>query len=817
MGVEFSKINEKIAGTNAAVMTENKYTNDASVVKNPYTNTMESAAQERKLLAVFLSLMLLGSTFNLGVISILSYAYAIESSAMENIDIYATTSIEFEELIDTSKITSFEIESMGNSWPLEYAEEGIDTSGSSSDTNSIETFEEPVLTKVDLSEEPDDSLDALRSLLSESNDLGKLIVSWKRLMALSNIPHAYALEEPVWMSSISKLSRSSSDTNMESEQVPDSEAEGIDKSTNSIDASSISSLEAYDIDASRIITFLEGIGKTFSKLLTIGITPDAYGEQATLGSLTHGINILSLTLQVISPLFNPFIVSIMPKIYLESTDATSSSSETNSTDTSSDSSSSDTSSSNETSSSDTSSTSSTSGTDTPSGSSPSNSSDTPVVNVELQHGPIEINKPVTWIQSVDLNQTENVAIEVPADAEIMEVVADGENVDPTQIQTTEAVPDESVVVPLDDPDLQEGASTEMLVINEPAQEYDVMYQTPAPYVVEEEQYTEDLYQKNVTVAHDSALHYTNVKSYSDIPEDLVARGVEFKLYWIIDGIKTDVTTDPRFAVEFVDTDGNGIADQMQWIVPQLSEQIFVIEAQITIINVQSYPLVGGEWVVRFTTIGTADLIITGVNGTTFGESEPDDLKFLELNDGTQTLEVEIVGNSIIYRNYFSNAEGFERSLVLTAGEHHLEFRFGNDVQYAHNDARASTTTVSLSPTTVVVSQSTTVNVTVTGPNSAHEPNGTVSFTTNSSGSFSSPSCTLPTSNAASKSCSVTYTPSVSGTHNITASFPGTTGTSHNLTSSTGSANLTVNKRATTTTISFSADPIVVNQLSLIHI
>ena len=68
-----------------------------------------------------------------------------------------------------------------------------------------------------------------------------------------------------------------------------------------------------------------------------------------------------------------------------------------------------------------------------------------------------------------------------------------------------------------------------------------------------------------------------------------------------------------------------------------------IEAEINIINVQSYPTVGGNWKVRFTTNGTADLIITAVNGTTFGDALPDDLKFLELNNGTHTLDPEIDG------------------------------------------------------------------------------------------------------------------------------------------------------------------------------
>ena len=234
--------------------------------------------------------------------------------------------------------------------------------------------------------------------------------------------------------------------------------------------------------------------------------------------------------------------------------------------------------------------------------------------------------------------------------------------------------------------LQEEMPTKLLVVNNTSSEVDLIFETPAPYTTEQDQSTEDTYNKKVTVAHDSTLHYTNVKSSSDIPEDLVNRGVEFKLHWIIDGVKTDVTHDERFAVEYVDTNNNGIADSMQWIVPQLSEQEFEIEAEIVIINVQSYPIVGGNWTVNFTTVGTGDLVITAINETTFGESLPDDLKFLELNDGTQILTPIISGNTVTYPNYSSTEQGFETSQVLTSGVHNLMFEFGNDVGYANNNA-----------------------------------------------------------------------------------------------------------------------------------
>ena len=156
---------------------------------------------------------------------------------------------------------------------------------------------------------------------------------------------------------------------------------------------------------------------------------------------------------------------------------------------------------------------------------------------------------------------------------------------------------------------------------------------------------------------------------------------------MINGSKTDVTDDPRFAVKFVDTNGNGIADQMQWIVPKLSEQQFLIQAQITIINVQSYPVVGGTWQVRFNTTGIANLTITTINGTKWSFSnENNDLRFLSVKCGNQTLSYKWINGSVFIPNYSCTDIGYETSKVLTVGKHHLMFRFGDSVGYANNDA-----------------------------------------------------------------------------------------------------------------------------------
>jgi hypothetical protein len=149
---------------------------------------------------------------------------------------------------------------------------------------------------------------------------------------------------------------------------------------------------------------------------------------------------------------------------------------------------------------------------------------------------------------------------------------------------------------------------------ENATEFKIKFTTPAPNATVNNYSTETKFNKTVTVSHESTLHYTNVTSYTDIPEELVIHNMPIKLHWLINNTKVDVTNDLRFQVTFVDSDGNGINDRMQWIVPQLSEQEFEVEAEITIINVQSRPIVGGNWTVYFDTTGTADLTIKGIDG-----------------------------------------------------------------------------------------------------------------------------------------------------------------------------------------------------------
>jgi len=345
-----------------------------------------------------------------------------------------------------------------------------------------------------------------------------------------------------------------------------------------------------------------------------------------------------------------------------------------------------------------------------------------ISDYKLSHSVIEFNQPVVWNLNVSFeSDISNSAFDLPNDAILMSVHvtdSDGETIslnDGTSSKGLKIIDtsttsnvlkklkkiDNLVTVNIDGQDLvyssldlaseyvDEEGLRKIIAIYDEGKTFSITFVTGVPTIETDESFENKKFSKKVKVYHNSQLHYTDVKTCSDVPEDLVESGAEFRLYWIVDGNIIDVTNDLEFDVSFEDADNNSIYDTICWIVPKLSEQNFVIEADLSIINVQSYPVVGGTWDVKFTTSGTGDLVIRGIDGTIIGDSVPDDLKFLSLYNGTHTLDPIIEENSIRYDDYSSDKEGIFSSEVLTSGEHHLEFTFGSDVEYASNSASSN--------------------------------------------------------------------------------------------------------------------------------
>jgi len=212
--------------------------------------------------------------------------------------------------------------------------------------------------------------------------------------------------------------------------------------------------------------------------------------------------------------------------------------------------------------------------------------------------------------------------------------------------------------------------------------YVVSYET-APPVREESpvQVSGGVFRKNVSVESNASVHYCNVSAYSDL--EAPATGV--RLYLLLDGSKTDVTDDPAYRVRPEDANGDGLYERIHWIIPQLSKKKFLIEADIVVLDVQSYPVVGGNWTVRFNTTGTANLTIKAVDGTTWSNTDDSsDLRFLELRCGGQVVDYSWVNGSVYVPDYTCNETGYEVSRVLSSGHHHLMFVYGGVVAYADN-------------------------------------------------------------------------------------------------------------------------------------
>src|SRR5213596_2729762 len=122
--------------------------------------------------------------------------------------------------------------------------------------------------------------------------------------------------------------------------------------------------------------------------------------------------------------------------------------------------------------------------------------------------------------------------------------------------------------------------------------------------------------------------------------------------------------------------------------------------------------------------------------------------------------------------------------------------------------QSTTTSVSCTPSTVVINQASSCTATVTGQTTS--PSGTVTFSsTGAAGTFSSTTCTLVPGVSPASSCSVSFTPSASGTTTIQANYGGDS--SHS--ASNGSTTITVNKRTTTTSIVCSPASVAINQAS----
>ncbi|MFH1073201.1 MAG: integrin alpha, partial [Nanoarchaeota archaeon] len=288
-----------------------------------------------------------------------------------------------------------------------------------------------------------------------------------------------------------------------------------------------------------------------------------------------------------------------------------------------------------------------------------------LLNHTILQGPVEFGAPVVWTQVITVQNTEEttlekqIVVDLPKAARQLEFSERGRNLSFGQeALSISAVLEESILYFFSD-----------TFTPGEIKSFFFTYETLGPI---KEETNVSAYTKIITIS--SETNYTNFTAYTDIggyPEKAI------HLYWLSERGKILVEN-----VTYVDYENDSLVDRIEWTVPHLSNRSY--ELDIVILNVQSYPQVGGTWTVRFETIGEANLTITASNGTTYNMT-PNDLTPLELTcNGTILDYAWLNASAVSYPHYSCTGTGSWTVQVNTQGSHHQEFTFGGVQAWAHN-------------------------------------------------------------------------------------------------------------------------------------
>lgn len=134
----------------------------------------------------------------------------------------------------------------------------------------------------------------------------------------------------------------------------------------------------------------------------------------------------------------------------------------------------------------------------------------------------------------------------------------------------------------------------------------------------------------------------------------------------------------------IDEENLTISVDRKWLKTAIYPVVLDPTVEINVLNVQSYPAVGGEWKIEFTTQGKESLTITGMSHdeykTVFGE----DVEFKFLQCGQQKIRTLKQGNGYLAGSWECADKGVLTVKVLKPGKHHLQFDFGEETADAYN-------------------------------------------------------------------------------------------------------------------------------------
>ena len=189
-----------------------------------------------------------------------------------------------------------------------------------------------------------------------------------------------------------------------------------------------------------------------------------------------------------------------------------------------------------------------------------------------------LGQPVKWKKTVQLEEQGPTKIKLPKEAENIQVnkvdVQDKEIVSGNKITGQVISGREGGFLTkffqklrITGRAIDEGIIEEIeLEINETGTEYEIEYETPAPYAIEE-----DLENgKRVKIVGPETVHYENVLAFTTLNENLnIKNPSTVRIHWIENNTFIPIQ-------KILDSDNNGIYDYIEWIAPELSNQTFEI-------------------------------------------------------------------------------------------------------------------------------------------------------------------------------------------------------------------------------------------------
>ncbi len=212
-------------------------------------------------------------------------------------------------------------------------------------------------------------------------------------------------------------------------------------------------------------------------------------------------------------------------------------------------------------------------------------------------------------------------------------------------------------------------------------EYQVNYTTPAPVKTEKEPVIKNKkISKKITIESDASIHYTNVIASTNLIESTNTHTQikNYRLIWLNEGKRIDVTNDPAFNVRFSDTNNNGIYDQITWTIPQMSEQNFELLADF--MNLAVWPdKYTRNWTVYFSITGEDDLLIEKFSNSI----EYDKLYYYD-NSWKQAYPSSNETAAWMFWNGTQYSRGKIVYNILDMDNYLLKFTFGEITQYTEN-------------------------------------------------------------------------------------------------------------------------------------